>query len=531
MATTVASSWLSGVEPVSASDVAARGSQLYERHARTIYAFCRSRLGNPQDAEDAAQTTFLNAFRSLQRGVVPELELAWLLKIANHAILNRRRAASRRRRVEEPRDPEVLQAVTPAIERDVDTLIGLERVLASMAEQPRRALLMREWQGLSYREIREELGISEAALEALLFRARRSLAAGLEQPDRVRTRRRRMFDLTWLFFGLKTLFGGGAATAVAVASLGVVGTVVTAPFLHLGSRTRPAHVAAARVPRVAGASMRSFTGSRAAVSSRFRLHAAPASWASRTAPVPAVQATGETRVPPMAPRPARPPAVEQPADVDTSGPAVDPADPPTGLLAPATDGAGGEQPARPEVPPPTSLGTGASAASHPAHERRAGTTPALAEDAPARVAPAPHGNGNGNRDAAPPATGTHRVGSGAPPANVPETPSSPSPVTPDRGPASTEVRHVPATVPAAVVPAAVPPATTAASPPNAPTTPSTPAGSPPETGAKANASQGGGEEAPAAQPADKPYPPSAPAEATGGPATTASPSGGSGKRH
>ena len=48
-------------------------------------------------------------------------------------------------------------------------------------EQQRRALLLREWQGLSYREISEQLGITQAAVETLLFRARRSLAASLQR--------------------------------------------------------------------------------------------------------------------------------------------------------------------------------------------------------------------------------------------------------------------------------------------------------------------------------------------------------------
>jgi RNA polymerase sigma factor (sigma-70 family) len=49
----------------------------------------------------------------------------------------------------------------------------------------RQALLLREWRGFSYREIAEELGLSQAAVETLLFRARRSLAEVLgDEPVR-----------------------------------------------------------------------------------------------------------------------------------------------------------------------------------------------------------------------------------------------------------------------------------------------------------------------------------------------------------
>ena len=72
-----------------------------------------------------------------------------------------------------------MQDVLPAHEADSDELIGLPEALDGMPEQQRRALLLREWQGLSYKEIAEELDLSQAAVETLLFRARRSLAAGL----------------------------------------------------------------------------------------------------------------------------------------------------------------------------------------------------------------------------------------------------------------------------------------------------------------------------------------------------------------
>ena len=128
------------------------------------------------------QSTFLNAFRGVKRGVVPKLEAAWLFKIAHNVCLSRRRSAWRRGRIESPADFEVIEEVTPAPSRGADELIGLQEVLQGMPETQRRAILLREWQGLSYREIAEELELSQAAVETLIFRARRSLASGLEQP-------------------------------------------------------------------------------------------------------------------------------------------------------------------------------------------------------------------------------------------------------------------------------------------------------------------------------------------------------------
>src|SRR3954462_2358165 len=154
--------------------------ELYEQYAPQILRYCLHQLGSREEAEDAVQSTFLNAFRGIERGIVPELESAWLFKIAHNVCLSRRRSGWRRRRVESPADFEVVEELAPAPARRADELIGLQDALEEMPENQRRAILLREWQGLSYREIADELELSQAAVETLLFRARRTLASGLE---------------------------------------------------------------------------------------------------------------------------------------------------------------------------------------------------------------------------------------------------------------------------------------------------------------------------------------------------------------
>jgi len=203
---------------------------LYEEYANQIFRYCVHQLGSREEAEDAVQSTFLNAFRGLKRGVVPELEAAWLFKIAHNVCLSRRRSSWRRGRVESPADFEAVEELTPAPSRGADELIGLQDVLEKMPETQRRAILLREWQGLSYREIAAELELSQGAVETLIFRARRSLAAGLEEPpERMKRRLLRGLDLGSLVAGLKALLlGGGAAAKVAAAVAIVSATTVVA---------------------------------------------------------------------------------------------------------------------------------------------------------------------------------------------------------------------------------------------------------------------------------------------------------------
>lgn len=159
--------------------------ELYRRYGRQIYAYCLHKLRSREEAEDAVQTTFLNAFRSLQRGAQTQFEQAWLYKIAQNVCVARQTSSSRRLRLETPNDFEVLQEVVPAREAEQPLeLFGIEEALERMPENQRRAILLREWQGLSYREISEELQLSQAAVEMLIFRARRALAGALEQPGK-----------------------------------------------------------------------------------------------------------------------------------------------------------------------------------------------------------------------------------------------------------------------------------------------------------------------------------------------------------
>jgi RNA polymerase sigma factor (sigma-70 family) len=163
---------------------------LYERYGQQIFRFCQRQLRNREEAEDATQTTFLNAFRGLERGSAVEFESAWLYKIALNVCMSRQRS-QRRGRLELVGDFDAVQDRLPAHDGAHDELFGLDVALRRMPDQQRRALLLREWQGLTYREIADALDLSQPAVETLLFRARQSLAEGLTAPAQERRKRER----------------------------------------------------------------------------------------------------------------------------------------------------------------------------------------------------------------------------------------------------------------------------------------------------------------------------------------------------
>jgi RNA polymerase sigma factor (sigma-70 family) len=151
---------------------------LYRAHVAEVYRYAFAVLGNHADAEDVTQTTFLNAYRALEQGVKPRKPSNWLLTIASNAIKQRfRQEQSRPRQVE--LDDRIAHA-EPDNDDDGPSVGELLTALSKIPPQQRQAIVLREFEGRSYSEIAEILGVTTSALETLLFRARRSLADELE---------------------------------------------------------------------------------------------------------------------------------------------------------------------------------------------------------------------------------------------------------------------------------------------------------------------------------------------------------------
>jgi RNA polymerase sigma factor (sigma-70 family) len=150
--------------------------RLYRRHVDDVFRYALAVLTNRSDAEDVTQTTFLNAYRAFKAGRPPEQPLNWLITIAHNVCRQRFRAAARR-----PSEVELDREL--AVESRGDEGIRYEdirRALSQLTFNQRSALAMRELEGRSYQEIAETLGVTQAAVETLIFRARRTFREQLE---------------------------------------------------------------------------------------------------------------------------------------------------------------------------------------------------------------------------------------------------------------------------------------------------------------------------------------------------------------
>jgi RNA polymerase sigma-70 factor (ECF subfamily) len=142
-----------------------------------VLGLCRLLTRHREEAEDAVQQTFLSAYRSLLNGVEPRHPAAWLATIARNECRERIE-----QRMREPLGDAESESTLPdpvaAAAASAD-LIALWQAIAELPRRQRKALLLREFSGLSYRELASALAVSEPTVQSLLFRARRELRARL----------------------------------------------------------------------------------------------------------------------------------------------------------------------------------------------------------------------------------------------------------------------------------------------------------------------------------------------------------------
>ncbi len=158
----------------SSEEAGGRIAALFDAHGRMILGLCRFLLRDADEADDATQQTFLSAYRSLLSGTEPRNPAQWLAEIARNECRGRIAA---RMREPLPLAPTVeASGHDPADAADQTELIDeLKAAIAELPERQREAVVLRDFYGLSYREVATAMTVSVPVVESLLFRARRRL--------------------------------------------------------------------------------------------------------------------------------------------------------------------------------------------------------------------------------------------------------------------------------------------------------------------------------------------------------------------
>ncbi len=158
---------------------------LYTRYHRRIHAYVMGMVKDHGRAEDVTQEVFVSALRRMRETERPIAFKAWIYEIAKNACIDQFRRSKRAEEVSleaddgfAPSDYGRLVGSDPtpdaavAAKQDLDNLCG---AFGGLSDTHHEILVMRELEGLSYREIGDRMSMSRPAVESTLFRARRRL--------------------------------------------------------------------------------------------------------------------------------------------------------------------------------------------------------------------------------------------------------------------------------------------------------------------------------------------------------------------
>lgn len=153
---------------------------LLDRHADRVHAICRRVVANPDDALDATQEALIAVARGIQRFDGRAAFTTWLYRVATNAALDEVRRRDRRPRpVSEVPEP---GPSSSTLEDRVGAAIDVDAALATLPEEFRVAVVLRDLCDLDYAEIAEVLDVPPGTVRSRIARGRAALATALGNP-------------------------------------------------------------------------------------------------------------------------------------------------------------------------------------------------------------------------------------------------------------------------------------------------------------------------------------------------------------
>lgn len=174
------------VEMALANDQNAFG-EIVRRWERKIFALCYGMLGREEDARDAAQETFVAAFRNLS-GFRGEAKVSsWLHRIAVNQCLTRLRRLKARNELSLENDDEndsifASEAVLPSSENErKERIETVRKAVAALPPELKQVVVMKEFEEMTFQEISETLEIPLSTVKSRLYTALKQLKLRLEK--------------------------------------------------------------------------------------------------------------------------------------------------------------------------------------------------------------------------------------------------------------------------------------------------------------------------------------------------------------
>ncbi|RKZ50417.1 MAG: hypothetical protein DRR16_09800 [Candidatus Parabeggiatoa sp. nov. 3] len=148
---------------------------LVDRHLDALHGFVQRMLGNPADADDIVQDTFLRVWQKASLWRPKQAKVStWLHSIAHNLCIDFHRR--HKGEMVDITEVELIDPHQPADFRQQEEVAALvQAALQQLPESQSSAIILCHYQGMTNREAAEALNISVSALESLMARGRRKL--------------------------------------------------------------------------------------------------------------------------------------------------------------------------------------------------------------------------------------------------------------------------------------------------------------------------------------------------------------------
>lgn len=146
---------------------------LVERYQKQAVAHAVSILGNREDALDAAQEAFIDAFRALKQFDRARRFYPWFYVLLRNRCY---KITARRREIENIEETEI---IAPRRGLPVEERLALEKALLALSKEDREIITLKYLDGLAYEELAARLQIPRGTVMSRLFYARKQLQARL----------------------------------------------------------------------------------------------------------------------------------------------------------------------------------------------------------------------------------------------------------------------------------------------------------------------------------------------------------------
>src|SRR5262245_25670651 len=165
-------------------------NELVLRWERPIYSLAYRTIGREEDARDVCQETFLRAFRALPAFRGQAKFSSWLYRIALNLCRDWMRRQRRTPTVPAPSDVDLMELAGPAKSASIEEVVvrndlarAVERAMASLPDEQRTAIVLKEYHGLTFQEIADLVGCPLSTVKTRLYQGltvlRRELAESI----------------------------------------------------------------------------------------------------------------------------------------------------------------------------------------------------------------------------------------------------------------------------------------------------------------------------------------------------------------